>query len=108
MNLKANSVSLGKKMAQIEMFSLEENGLIWSFKYKGPKLGHCSGLILGFVPSEWETALLRNDVSHWLGANLELALLLCLLMPQHLTVLGHYHVQSWLETSILQGFDDFI
>ena len=24
----------------------------------------------GFVPSQWETALLCNDVSHWLGANL--------------------------------------
>ena len=27
-----------------------------------------------FVPSQWETALLCNDVSHWLGANLESAL----------------------------------
>ena len=27
-----------------------------------------------FVPSKWETALLCNDVSHWLGANLESAL----------------------------------
>ena len=27
-----------------------------------------------FVLSQWETALLRNDVSHWLGANLESAL----------------------------------
>ena len=26
------------------------------------------------APSQWETALLCNDVSHWLGANLELAL----------------------------------
>ena len=24
-----------------------------------------------FAPSQWETALLCNDVSHWLGANLE-------------------------------------
>ena len=24
-----------------------------------------------FVPSQWERALLRNDVSHWLGTNLE-------------------------------------
>ena len=24
-----------------------------------------------FAPSQWETALLYNDVSHWLGANLE-------------------------------------
>ena len=27
-----------------------------------------------FVSSQWETALLCNDVSHWLGASLELAL----------------------------------
>ena len=27
-----------------------------------------------FAPSQWETVLLRNDVSHWLGANLESAL----------------------------------
>ena len=27
-----------------------------------------------FAPSQWETALLRNDVSHWLGANQEPAL----------------------------------
>ena len=25
----------------------------------------------GFAPSQWETALLCNDVSHWLGVNLE-------------------------------------
>ena len=27
-----------------------------------------------FAPSQWETALLCNDVSHWLGSNLESAL----------------------------------
>ena len=27
-----------------------------------------------FAPSQWETALLCNDISHWLDANLELAL----------------------------------
>ena len=27
-----------------------------------------------FAPSQWETPLLCNDVSHWLGANLESAL----------------------------------
>ena len=25
----------------------------------------------GFAPSQWETALLCNDVSHWLGANMK-------------------------------------
>ena len=33
-----------------------------------------TGLILGFAPSQWEMALLYNDVSHWLGSNLESAL----------------------------------
>ena len=28
-----------------------------------------------FAPSQWETALLCNDVSHWLGASLEPALM---------------------------------
>ena len=30
-----------------------------------------------FAPSQWETALLCNDVSHWLSASLESALMLC-------------------------------
>ena len=29
-----------------------------------------------FAPSQWETALLCNDISHWLGASLESALVL--------------------------------
>ena len=29
-----------------------------------------------FAPSQWETVLLCNDVSHWLGASLESTLLL--------------------------------
>ena len=33
-----------------------------------------SGLILGFQPSQCETALQSNAVAHWLGANLESAL----------------------------------
>ena len=28
-----------------------------------------------FAPSQWETALLCNDVSHWLGASLDSALM---------------------------------
>ena len=57
-----------------------------------------------FAPSQWETALLCNDVSHWLGANLESALYvcqtwssLCLLMAQHLMMLGHQQTQWWLQ-----------
>ena len=33
-----------------------------------------AGLILGFAPSQWETVLLCNNVSHWLGASLKSAL----------------------------------
>ena len=33
-----------------------------------------AGLILGFASSQWETVLLCNDVSHWLGASLKSAL----------------------------------
>ena len=38
------------------------------------RLDKYTGLILG-LPSQWETALLCNDVSLWLGANLESALI---------------------------------
>ena len=31
--------------------------------------------VSSFAPSQWETALLCNDVSHWLGASLESALI---------------------------------
>ena len=30
-----------------------------------------SSAISGLVPSQWETVILCNDVSHWLGANLD-------------------------------------
>ena len=46
-----------------------------------------------FAPSLWETALLCNDVSHWLGANLESALLL---IPCPLPSPGHQHRQYQL------------
>ena len=42
-----------------------------------------------FAPSQWDTALLCNDVSHWLGANLESALLLyCQIAHAWLTIYG--------------------
>ena len=37
---------------------------------------HASRAASRFAPSQWETALLCNDVSHWLGASLESALCL--------------------------------
>ena len=39
-----------------------------------------------FAPSQWETALLRNNVSHWLGANLEPALMAYQAMLTHLSL----------------------
>ena len=50
-----------------------------------------------FAPSQWETSLLCNAVSHWLGANLESAL--CCTWKQlgtHATV----HHQCTLKTSV--------
>ena len=51
----------------------------------------CSGLIFRFVPSQWETSLQSNAVSHWLGANLESAL--CdgnyLVIPNLLLLINH-------------------
>ena len=44
-----------------------------------------------FKPSQWETALHCNDVSHWLGASLESALL-----PE-------VHDQNWLNIAEFQG-----
>ena len=38
------------------------------------------------APSQWEMALLCNDVSHWLGAHLESVL--CLVKPQSVKILN--------------------
>ena len=48
-----------------------------------------------FAPSQWETVLLCNDVSHWLGANLKSALL----TPLHLVTLnaGMEFGQYWFK-----------
>ena len=58
-----------------------------------------------FAPSQWETALLCNDVSHWLGANLESALK-CKLMSikYHVTwtdLWAHTHKNTVAKMSIL-------
>ena len=48
-----------------------------NFKWQGScfSIWCYTGLILGLHPSQWETALRSNAVSHWLGANLESALI---------------------------------
>ena len=37
-----------------------------------------------FTPSQWKTVLLCNDVSHWLGTNLESALLVHIALVEHI------------------------
>ena len=51
-----------------------------------------------FVPSQWETALLCNDVSHWLGASQESALLCLLALELELWIQKMYH---WCQSAIL-------
>ena len=44
-----------------------------------PQTGHDRGILRAdsrYAPSQWETVVLCNDVSHWLGANLKSALIL--------------------------------
>ena len=57
----------------------------------------------GFAPSQWETALLNDDVSHWLGADLESALSTKVIydsIGRHLTWIRSYIIipqllQTW-------------
>ena len=52
----------------------------WEMALLSNDVSHWLGANLGsgadsrFAPSQWEMALLSNDISHWLGANLESAL----------------------------------
>ena len=55
-----------------ELDVINEAGIV-TIVYLSKKL--CTiGADSRFAPSQWETALLCNDVSHWLGASLESAL----------------------------------
>ena len=44
------------------------------FKFLKPEDPYMCRADSRFAPSQWETALLCNDVSHWLGASLESAM----------------------------------
>ena len=56
---------------------LDPSVYIKYYTHTGPELGHHSSRADSrFAPSQWETALLCNAVSHWLGTNLESALLI--------------------------------
>ena len=56
-----------------------------------------------FAPSQWETALLCNDVSHWLGASLESALIVTesnsYISRDHSNTPSHYLNQCWFIIS---------
>ena len=48
-----------------------------------------------FAPSQWETVLLCNDVSHWLGANLEPAMLSSMGFGTILIEDNHWKIASY-------------
>ena len=52
-----------------------------------------------FTPSQWEMALLCNDVSYWMGANLESALQPKILGVYHLIMVYQIHWQCALPVS---------
>ena len=60
-----------------------------------------------FVPSQWDTVLLCNDVSHWMGASLQSACYSMALMnakqhkPSELTSHPIAHIHSWAMASIV-------
>ena len=49
-----------------------------------------------YAPCQWETVLLCNDVSHWLGANLEWALM---------SLITWYHYTLWVPPLCSVGWE---
>ena len=56
-----------------------------------------------FAPSQWETLLQCNAVSHWLGVNLESAL--CRILDT--VIRNPYYKPCWMMTSRLSIFSQF-
>ena len=64
-----------------------------------------------FAPSQWETALLCNDVSHWLGARLESALYTKTCPGPHSSQISSNYCNTylsqktsfWVSVFIIQG-----
>ena len=52
-----------------------------------------------FVPSQWETSLQNNAVSHWLGSNLESALR----CSRYARILNNIHLLSFLYARLKNG-----
>ena len=62
-----------------------------------------------FVPSQWETALICNDVSHWLGPSLQSALMsmdipLYQELLHFLSMFWHYHFYFGIIIIPIDGF----
>ena len=78
--------------------------LLWLKSWINCKLCFCCvthwSLDSRFVPSQWETALLCNDVSHWLSSNLESALHI------HASKRCHHYFRQWFITCSLPS--DFL
>ena len=76
----------------IHSTGVKEQGLF----HQRPKLMcSCTWADSRFAPSQWEMALLCNDVSHWLGASLESAL--CIILEPSCTfqvLSGHLQVDQ--------------
>ena len=67
-----------------------------------------------FAPSQWETALPCNDISHWLGTNLESALGTQLILSHlwhcywcYFNVNGMLELLEWSTTSLSNLFQSF-
>ena len=73
------------------------------FKHVNPVIGgiHRYRADSRFAPGQWETALLFNDVSHWLGASLKSACKWRQSSP-------NYHVQSTEKTTTSTTFVAYI
>ena len=77
-----NSHYMKKHVTMIEIQCQETRSLFWSAALVTNicVVGMCHNCSimadLRFAPSQWEAALLFNDISHWLGENQESALLM--------------------------------
>ena len=60
------------RIVEVDLETLETNTIVERLGV--PPCGKYIRADSRFAPGQWETALLCNDVSHWLGANLESAL----------------------------------
>ena len=91
-------IIVGLQRNCILVFTVQVYLFAVSLWYQRRSISYIARLILG-VPSQWDAALLCNDGSHWLCANLESALncyLLLIITTQ--TSLQSNTVSHWLST----------